>query len=81
MSPLPPHAARQRARIASLTRAVRNGERPADDPALDDARREFAVSRIADCITAILEKAPPLTDEQRQQIANLALTTPAGVTQ
>lgn len=78
MAPLSHRAARYRGRIAGLTRAVRNGERPADDPELTNARQSFAAARIADYIEAVLAKAPPLTAEQRQQIADAVLTTPGG---
>ncbi len=62
---------RPRAKIAALTRAVRNGERAADDPELADARRDLAQAQLADYIEKILAQAPPLTDEQRTRLAEL----------
>lgn len=61
----------ERARIAALTRAIRAGERPADDPAFTAAKRDFAAARIEGDIERILSEAPPLTDEQRARLAEL----------
>ena len=61
----------ERARIAALTRAIRAGERPVDDPALPEARRNLKAARAADYIRKVLEEAPPLSDEQRTQLAEL----------
>jgi hypothetical protein len=44
----------ERARIGSLTRAIRNGERPADDPELEEAYRNFRAERLADHVTKAL---------------------------
>lgn len=62
-------AARHRGRIAGLTRAVRNGERPADDPELTEARRDLRAEVLAGHVEKVLAQAPPLTDEQRDRIA------------
>lgn len=60
-----------RAAIAGLTRAIRNGERPPDDPALAEARRGLTAARISEFVQRELAKAPPLTIEQRDQLAEL----------
>lgn len=66
-----PEAAHHRGRIAGLTRAVRNGERPADDPELDDARQSLAAARLASYIERTLADWPTLTTEQRDRLAQL----------
>ena len=62
-------AAHERGRIAGLSRAIRNGERPADDGELDDARRNLRAQRLADHLEKVLAEAPPLTNEQRTRLA------------
>ena len=69
--PISPEAAHHRARVASLTRAVRNGERPADDPELADAHQHLKSLRITEFVQRQLAEAPPLTDQQRDQLAEL----------
>ena len=54
-------AARERARIASLTRS-----RTRDDPDLVDARRSLMVIRLTEYVHQV---APELTPEQREGIA------------
>ncbi len=77
----------ERARIAALTRGIRAGERPADDPALAEAYRNLRALRAEEgpaddpaqrralqaeeYIKKTLSKAPPLTDEQRSKLAEL----------
>jgi hypothetical protein len=55
-----------RARIAGLSR-----DRAAKDPELLDARAQLAVQNIINFVTKILEKAPPISAEQRQRITAL----------
>ncbi|MGH3635438.1 MAG: hypothetical protein ACRDTS_15405 [Mycobacterium sp.] len=69
--PISPERARHRARVASLTRCQRNGERPHGDPALTDAVRDLAAVRIAEWVEKQLAAAPPLTDDQRTRLAEL----------
>lgn len=69
MAALSPAVAHHRARVAAMSRAVRNGERPAAD--LDRAKRDFNAAKIADYIRRALAEAPPLTDEQRVRLADL----------
>jgi hypothetical protein len=45
--------------------------RPADDPALVDARRDLRAARAEDYIRKLVEASPPLTDEQRAGLAVL----------
>lgn len=66
-----PNTYRERARIAGLKRAIRNGERPANDPALIDAQRRLREATTAAYIAKVLDAAPPLTDEQRTRLAEL----------
>lgn len=63
-----------RGRIAALTRAVRNGERPADDQELLEARRNFKAKRLAEHVEKKLAEWPPLTPEQLDHIAAILRT-------
>jgi hypothetical protein len=63
--------AHHKSRVAALTRAVRNGERSAKDPELDDARRALAAANIEAYIERTLAAAPPLTEAQRVALAEL----------
>lgn len=56
----------ERARVAALTRS-----RAHDDPTLIDARRNLLAARLENYIKKVVDDAPPLTDEQREQIARL----------
>jgi hypothetical protein len=62
-------AAYQRGRIAGLSRAVRNGERPADDPELNEARQNLAYEQLASHAARVVAGWPQPTDEQVQRIA------------
>lgn len=62
-------AAHHRARIAGITRAVRKGERPADDPELPQAQRDLRAEVLASHVEKVLAQAPPLTETQRDRIA------------
>jgi hypothetical protein len=53
-----------RGRVAALTRS-----RAAGDPELEAARRDLAADVIAEHVTKVVAKAPPLTPEQRDRIA------------
>ena len=64
-------SARERARVASLTRS-----REPDDPELIDARRNLRAARLTDAVEAALAEAPPLSDEQRERIAALLRVNP-----
>jgi hypothetical protein len=63
----------ERARIGSLTRAIRNGERPADDPELEEAYRNFRAERLVDHVTKALAATPMLSRQQREHVASLLL--------
>jgi hypothetical protein len=69
--PISPEAAHYRAIIAGKKRAIRNGERPADDPELIDAQRGLKAATTADYIEKVLSQAPPLSGEQRNRLAEL----------
>ncbi|MFF1382737.1 hypothetical protein ACFVWT_04140 [Arthrobacter sp. NPDC058288] len=45
--------------------------RPADDPELVEARRQYKADLLADRITEALESWPPLTPAQREEMARL----------
>jgi hypothetical protein len=61
----------ERARIAAISRGIRAGERPTNDPALEQAKRNLRALRTEEYITKVLAEAPPLTDEQRCRLAEL----------
>ncbi len=67
-----------RATIGGLTRAVRNGERPADCPELRAAYRDLAYASVVEDAGALAAKAaklvadwPDLTPEQFGRIASV----------
>ncbi|GMA40197.1 hypothetical protein [Mobilicoccus caccae] len=53
-------------RIAALSRS-----RTADDAEFIDTRRRHKESALADHIRAVVDAAPPLTDEQRERLVVL----------
>lgn len=70
--------AKARGRVAGLTRAVRNGERPADCPELLGAYRDLAYASVVEDADRLADKAaklvadwPDLTDEQLGRIASV----------
>jgi hypothetical protein len=67
--PTKPDTAHLRARIAGLSRAMRNGERPPDDTELDDCRRELAAIRLTQYVEATIANWPQLPDEELDRIA------------
>ena len=76
--PISAARAKQRGKIAALTRAVNNGERPWNCPDLAEARRELEVIRLAEEADVLAEKArklvadwPELNDEQLGRIAGI----------
>lgn len=76
--PISAAKAKPRGKIAALSRAVRNGERPADCPELRHARRELDVATVIDDAHKLAAKArklvetwPDLTDEQLGRIASV----------
>lgn len=66
-----PEVARSRGRVAALSRAVRNNERPEAD--LIEARRDHRAARTYEFVRKAVAEAPPLTDAQCQRIAALLL--------
>ena len=50
--------AHHRARTAALTRAIRNGERPPDDPDLIDARQNLTALQLEEYVRKVLATAP-----------------------
>lgn len=63
----------ERARVAALARCVRNGERPADDPALAEARTRLQGAIAAARIERIISAEPPMTAGERRHLVELLL--------
>jgi hypothetical protein len=61
----------ERAKVASLKRCVKNGERAADDPELTAAYQNLRAIRLEDYVRKVLAEAPRPTDEQLNRIAAL----------
>jgi hypothetical protein len=59
----------KRAKIAALTRGIRAGERPADDPELIETQRDYRAGRLEAHVAEIVAGWPKLTDEQLDRIA------------
>jgi hypothetical protein len=66
-----PVVARTRARVAGL-----RTRRPADDPAVVDAKRELLAAKAQAYIERLLADTPPLSHEDRAHLSRL-LTDPA----
>lgn len=62
-----------RGRVAALSRS-----RPADDPELLEARRNLTTAAIREYVQRAVDKAPPLTDEQKSSIAAALTPRPGG---
>lgn len=71
MAALSPARAHYRAKNAALTRAIRAGERPADDPELVEARQGLAFERLREQAEQIVAEFPRLTDQQIENIVAL----------
>ena len=67
MPALPPEARTARARIGGLKRCGV----PDSDPRYDQARRDLNAAVLADHIERLLASWPPLTSEQRSNLAEL----------
>jgi hypothetical protein len=63
--------ARHRGRVAALARAVRHGERPANDPELIAARRDLAYEQLAEHVRKVVDAAPPATADQLARIGTI----------
>jgi cytochrome c553 len=63
----------ERAKIGAITRGIRAGERPADDPELDEAYRNLHALRLEEAVLKALATAPRPSDDQLQSIAALLL--------
>lgn len=78
MAPLSKAAAVQRGRIAGLKRAIRNGERSPDDPALIEAERDYAAARMADYARNLVATWPPMSNEQIETVASILRSAGGG---
>lgn len=56
----------ERSRVARLCKTL-----PSDHPDVIDARRDYRAARLEDAIRKAVAQAPPLSDEQRRQLAVL----------
>ena len=61
--------ARARGQVAGYKRAVKNGERAADDPVIPASERNLAYELLADKARKLVASWPDLTDEQLDRIA------------
>lgn len=61
-----PDRARERARVASLSRT-----RAADDPELTEARASLQTARVDAYVARLVAEAPPLNDAQKTALAGL----------
>ena len=66
-----PEKAHLRAKISALTRAVRAGERPANDPVLEETRRNLAHVRTAEYAAQLVANWPALTEQQIDHVAGI----------
>lgn len=65
---------KSRASLASLaSRARRNGSDPAEDKAVAQARQEYRYISAAEYVRRLLTDSPPLTAEQRADLAGQLL--------
>lgn len=64
-----PDVSAARARVAALARCVRSGERNPEE--LDEARRDLTEANVRAYVKKALAQRPPLTDEQRNRLAEL----------
>ena len=74
MAALSAESRHHRARIASIKRSIKAGERPPDDPDLIDAQQGLATARLAEHVERVLATFPRPTDEQLDRIAALLRT-------
>jgi hypothetical protein len=70
-----PLSAKSRKARSDLANAVLAGE-PATE--LDRLRAEFELAKYEDMVDAIVDAAPPLSDEAKQRIASLLTTSGNG---
>jgi hypothetical protein len=61
----------------ALCRAIKTGERPPDDPAFAQVRPDLKFARMSDWIVRAMAEDPPLSDDQRTELADILLPTEA----
>jgi hypothetical protein len=74
LASLSPSAAHHRAAIAGLKRAIRNGERPADDAELIAHQQALTEINLTAHVQRVLDTWPPLPPEKLDRIAALLST-------
>jgi hypothetical protein len=74
--PVSTEVARARGRVAGYKRAIKNGERAADDPVCSEANRDLNVAKLTSDADRLAIRAqeivatwPELTDTQRDRLA------------
>lgn len=71
MPSISPAADHHRARISGISAAIKAGKRPPDDPDLIAAKDAFEQAKNEAWVDKVLASAPPLSDEQRNRLAQL----------
>jgi hypothetical protein len=69
MADISPALAHRRGRFAALSRAVKNGERPSDDPDFIAAGHDLAYEGLAEHAARVVAQWPTPTNEQLQRVA------------
>jgi hypothetical protein len=59
-----------KAKVAAITRPIRAGERPADDPEFIAAKRNLNTANLEAAVRKCLAKAPRPIDEHLQRIVS-----------
>ncbi len=62
---------RARSRVALEAKAAKNNPEPSSHARLSDARRDLAEAKLAAYIQRVVDRAPPLSPEQRDRLAVL----------
>ena len=65
--------AHHKARVASIARTIRAGERPPNDPEFVTAKRDLNTANLEAAVLKCLAKAPIPTDAHLQRIAALLM--------
>jgi hypothetical protein len=63
--------AHARAKVASLARCVKNGERKPNDPEYLEARRDLKAVKLESYIQKVVASAPPLSASQLARLSAL----------
>lgn len=69
MAAISPAVAHHRAKYAALARAVKNGDRPSDDPEYMEAGSTLRALVLAEHVEKVVSAWPPLTRAQKDRVA------------